>query len=100
MAGDHDTEACRFRLQVELRQTVQDVDGEAAYFHNFSLGQFARPGVVIDVASDGGYRGDGGELSENFGRADVSGVNDVVRALQSCEGFGAKQSVSVGDDAD
>jgi hypothetical protein len=30
VAGDQDFEACRFGLQVELRQIVQDVDGNAA----------------------------------------------------------------------
>ena len=100
MAGDHDFEACGLGLQVELRQIVQDVNGKAADLDNFSFRQFARPGVVVDVAADHGDGGDGCEGVENFGRADVSGVNDVLRALQSREGFGAKQAVSVGDDAD
>ena len=100
MAGDHDFESCCFGLQVELRQIVQNVDGKAGDLDNFSLGQSARPGVVIDVAANGGYGGDGCEGGENLGCANVSCMNDVLRALQSCERFGAKQSVSIGDDAD
>ena len=39
-------------------------------------------------------------MVEDFRRAYVSCVNDVVRSAQGVYGFGTKQAVSVGDDAE
>jgi hypothetical protein len=64
------------------------------------LPQSARPRILVDVAAYGAHRRDDCEFLENLGRADVSRVNDVMRALQSRNRFGAKQTVSIGDDAD
>ena len=60
----------------------------------------AGPGVFVDVAANRGERRERGKLVKDFGRADVTGVNDVGGTAQSGEGIGTKQAVSVGDDAD
>ena len=100
VAGDHDSESRHLRLQIELRQIVQHEDGNAAEFDDFRLRQSARPHVFVDVAADRAHRRNGCQVLKNLGRADVSRVNNVLRALQSGERFRAKQSVSIGDDAD
>ncbi len=40
------------------------------------------------------------EGGEDFGGADVAGVEDAVGALEGGEGFGAEQAVGVGDEAE
>lgn len=100
MAGDHDLEACCFRLQIEFRQVVQHVNGDAANLDSTGLRQFARPGILVDVAADGADGRDGCEFLQNLRRPDISGVDDSLRALQSSERFRTKQSMSVGNDAD
>ncbi len=79
---------------------MQYVDGNAANLDDFGLRQFARPGILVNVAADGVHRRDGCEFLQNLGRADISGVDDSLRALQSGERFRTKQSVRVGDDTD
>ena len=100
MAGDHDFESRHLRLQIEFRQIVQHEDGNDAEFDNFRLRQLARPGIPVYVAADRAHRRNGCEVLENLGRADISRVNDVLRALQRRECLWAKQPMSIGDDAD
>ena len=100
MPGDYDFESRDLRLQIEFRKIVQHEDGNAAEFNDFRLRQSARPGIPVDIAADCTHRRNGCEVLENLGRADISRVNDVLRALQGSARFGAKQSVRIGDDAD
>ena len=77
MPRDHDSEACRFRLQIQLSQVVQHKNGNTGELENFRLCQFARPRCCVDVAADGGHGRDGCELLKNLRRAHIPGVNDV-----------------------
>ena len=67
-----------FRLQIELRQVVQHINGKAADLDNFRLWQLARPCILVDVAANGGNWRDGCECGKDIGRADISRVNDVL----------------------
>lgn len=78
MAGNHDSEPCRFRPQIQLSKIVQNINGGAGEFDHFRLCQLARPWCFVDVAADGSDGRDDCELLENLGSANVSGVNDVV----------------------
>jgi hypothetical protein len=100
VAGDHDVESGGFGLEIEAREIVQDIDGNAGELDDFGFGEFAGPCLLVDVASDRGDGGDGGEFVENFGIADVTGMNDVLRALERSQSFGAQQAVGVGDYTD
>ncbi len=100
MAGDHRVESGCVGFQIELRQIVQHVDGNAAALDDVGRWQLAGPCGRIDIAADGGYGRDRRELLENLRRANVSRVNDVLRTAQRGESFRAKQAVGVGDDAD
>src|SRR6266852_2110355 len=74
---DH-AESRGFRLQVELAEIMQDVDGHAAGFDDFGSRESARPGVGVDVTSDRGYGRDLSERLDDLGSADVAGVKDAV----------------------
>ena len=78
MAEDHNLEAGRCRLQVEFREIVQHVDGNASELDDFSFRQLVGPGSLVDIAANGRHWRDGGKFFHNLGRADVSGVKDVV----------------------
>ena len=66
VAGDHNLESGGFRLQIELREIVQHVDGNAADLDDFGLRQVCAPTRLVDIAADGGHGRDGCELLENF----------------------------------
>ena len=100
VAGDDYVESGCVRLQIELREIVQHVDGNATYLDDFGHRQLAGPCGLIDIATDGGYRRDGCEFVKNLWRTNVSRVNDMLRTAQRGESFRAKQAVGIGDDAD
>jgi hypothetical protein len=100
VAADHNCEAGGSGIEVQFCQIVEDVDREAACFKHLDFGQLARPRSFVDVATYGGDGSNRGESWEDFWRADVAGVDDALRSAQGFDGFGAKQAVSVGDDAD
>jgi hypothetical protein len=97
---DHDLEPCRFRLQIELCQIVQNINRNAADLDDFSFRQPARPRGCVDIAANGRHGRENRELLKNFRRAHISRVNDVFRSAQRLDRFGPKQPVSVGNDAD
>lgn len=100
VAADHDGKSGGLRLDIELREIVQHMDENAGYFEHFGPGQLLCPCSFVNVPA---YRGDWGNCRKNFnyfGRADVSSVDDVIRAAQSFDCFGAQQAVGIGDDAD
>ncbi len=78
VARDHDVEPGRCRLHIKLREIVQQVDGNAAKLDNVSVRQLTGPYSLVDVAADSSQGCDRGELRQNLGRTDVSGVQDVV----------------------
>ena len=79
---------------------MQDVNRHAAEFDNFGLGEPPGPAAFVDVAANGSEGCNCCQFFENFGIADIPGVNDVVRAAQRSDRFRTKQPVRVGDDAD
>ena len=78
--GNDDIESRSFGLQIQLREIVQYVDGNAARFEDFSLRQLARPRIFVDISANGGYGRNGCELRNDFRRADVTCMDDVVRS--------------------
>ena len=100
MAGNDDCESGCLWLQVKLCQVMQHVNGNAGKFDDSSLREFPSPCTFIDVATNCCEGSNGPQLVENLRVADVAGVNDVFRSSQRLNGFGTKQAVRVGDDAD
>ena len=93
-------EPCDFRFQIEVVDCVKEVDGHAICFINLGSWQLLCPSAFVDVAADGGDWGDGCESRQDFRIADVSGVEDVVGAVEQVHRWQAKQAVCVGDDAE
>src|SRR5690348_11403762 len=79
---------------------MQHIYRDATDFDCFSLGQLARAGSLVNVAPGGGCRSKGAHFPENVDRTRAARVDDVLRAVQGCDGFGPKQSVGIGNDAD
>jgi hypothetical protein len=100
VAGDYDAESCSLRLQIQLREIVQDVNRDAGGLQHFGFWQPVRPGGFVDVAANRRHGREFRELFENFGRANVAGVNDLFGSAQSRDCLGTKQAVRVGNDAD
>jgi len=81
VAGDYGFEPGRCRLQIEFREIVQHVDGNASELDDFSFRQLAGPGGFVDIAANGGQWPNGRQFFQNLRSADVSRVKDAVRAL-------------------
>jgi hypothetical protein len=82
VARDHYLESCGFRLQFELRQIVHHVDGNAGDLDDFIFRKFTSPRPFVDVAADRSEGRKVCELFQDFWRANVAGVDDVLRASQ------------------
>ena len=79
---------------------MQNVDCNFPNFQHGILGQVSGPCTLIDIAANRRHRRDSGKLLKDFGRANISGMNDVSRPSQRLDGFGTQQTMRVGDDAD
>src|ERR1700688_5100995 len=100
VARTHGGEARRFGLQIQLREIVQNVDQNAGQFEHSILWQAAGPGVLIDIAANRSHGSNRFEFFQNLRRANVAGVDDVVRPARCVEGLSMHKTMSVGDDAD
>ena len=97
---DHGSESGGPRLEIELRNIVQQVNRDPSDLEHLGLRQPARPDCLVDVSADCSHGCDGCKLVENFGIADVARVNDALRPAQCIERFRPQQAVGVGDNAD
>jgi hypothetical protein len=77
VARDYDLKSRRLRLQIELRQIMQHVDGSAGDLDDFRLRQSARPRILIDVPANSGDRRDASKFLKNLQRTNVAGMNDL-----------------------
>ena len=100
VSRDHNSESGSFRFQIELRQIVQHINGNAAELDNLSFRQLPCPRPSIDIAANRRHGRNRRELLKNLRRANVSCVNDVLGPAQRLQRLRTKQPVRVGDDAD
>lgn len=100
VAVDRHAKSRGFWFQIELCQIVQDINRNAANFENFYVCKFARPCGFIDIAAHCDYRRDLFKSLQNFLRAHVACVNDVIGTLQSLNRLRTQQPMRVGDHAD
>ena len=100
VAEDHDGDAGGLGLEVEVCDGMQHVDQMAVELDGFGGGELGGGAGRVDVAADGGDGCDDSEAVEDGDVADVPSVEDVGRAAESVEGFGAEQAVGVGEDGD
>ena len=100
MAEDDRGKACGGGVQVQGEEFVEDVDEAAAYLDYPGVGQVGGPITPVGVAPDCVHRRDLVQGRDYLRVADVSGVDDELDAGQGFNGFGAQQTVGVGNDAD
>jgi hypothetical protein len=79
---------------------MQHIDGKPAEFEHLSFREVAGPCTLVDISAHRSHRSNLGKLLQYFWRADIAGMNDVLRSAQSCNGLRPQQTVRVGDDAD
>jgi hypothetical protein len=60
VARDHDVESGSFGFEVDARQIMQHVDGDARDLHDFCFRQFVGPRGFVDIAANRGDWRDGG----------------------------------------
>ena len=103
VAADDDGDACGFGVEVEPVDGMDEVEEAASEFYGFGFGELGTGAVGVGVAADGCHGSDLAQSGEYVRIADVSGVEDVVDGMpvgaQGCDGFGAEETVGVGDDA-
>ena len=100
VAANDGIEPRRLGVKVELLEIVEQIKTAAGGFNNRGKRKLLCPGLRIHIPPNGKDRCNEFELRENFGRANVSGVNDQLHTKQSALGFGTKEAVGIGNDAD
>lgn len=96
VAIEDDADACSVRMDVEIIKVVQHVDEAAAEFDGFGGGKIGAGTEDIDIAADGGGRGDTAELGEDVRITKVACVQDVIHACKHWKKFGTEETVGVG----
>ena len=79
---------------------VDDEDAHVADLEHRRLGYRRCPGAAIDIAAHRGDRREARQRGEDFGIADIAGMDDGVAAAQRRHGTGAELPVRVGDQPD
>ena len=100
MSADDSPNACGGGVQVEIVDGVDEVEKASAQLDGFGGVQIIEDRGGIHIAADGGEGSDLAQAIEDTRIVDVPGMEDVVDARQFGDGFGAEQTVCVGDDAD
>src|SRR5208282_5175150 len=91
VAVHHHAESASSQLQVELAEIMQHIDGNTAGFDDFGFRQSARPDVSVDVTADRGYGRDLRKRFEDFGGANVAGVEDAAGSAKGLDSLGPQQ---------
>ncbi len=99
VAADHGGESCGLRIEIKRLQVMKQVDVQPAKHGNLGFRKAARPGLPVDVATDGSDRRDLLECRDDLRCSDVAGVEDVVGSAQQSQSFWPQEPMCVGDDA-
>jgi len=78
VAADYGGEARSLGFQIQSRQIVKNINGDASDLDNLCFRQIARPRRCVDIAADSGNGCHAAKLLQDFWCAYVSGVNDMV----------------------
>ena len=88
------------RVDVECTQVVQDIDRDAADFHQFRFAQLARPCATIVVAAHCRDRRYIRQLGEHVAAADISRMQDMFNAIERAFSRRTQQVMCIGNEAD
>src|ERR1035441_9699245 len=87
------------RIKVELVQVMQDIHRRLVNLDYLGHGQRCGPGTLVDIASHCHDRSNLRQFVEDLWLAHIACMNDQFRALESIDGFGTQQPVSIRNDA-
>jgi len=95
MSADHHLMPSRRRVEGQILNIVENVEGSPSRLGYRSSRQVRHPRILVHIAFHSHYRGDRAKRIENFELADVPRVDDEVRSLKSTHGFVSQKPVSV-----
>ncbi|EEF25268.1 conserved hypothetical protein [Ricinus communis] len=98
VAGHDDPDAGRARVDVELLQVMDRVQGHGADVDAGAFRNRARPRCRVVVPADDRERGNGREALEDLRAADIAAVDDVVGPGEEIERLGPEQAGREADD--
>jgi hypothetical protein len=99
VSEDHDTEACREGIEVELGDVVEHIDGNTVYPKHLGLRDRFGPFTFVVVAT---HDRDWSEILERLnhsGVANVARVNDEIAAAKKLDRLGPQEAVSIRDES-
>jgi len=88
------------RLEAELGEVMDDVEGVDPDLDDIIDGQGGRPRTLIVVPPDCPDRRNGSKRIKDHGGADISAMHDEIRPAKPFQGLRPNQPVRVGDHAD
>lgn len=100
VAEDDQGDAGGGGVKVKLGDRVEHVDQVSGELDGFGRGQAGAGTGAVDVAANGGDRGDGAEGIKDGRVADITGVEDGVDAGDGGEDLGSEEAVGVGKDGE
>ena len=100
VAVNHRRETLRRRIDVQLREVVQDIETVRTRLDDLRQRQRLPPGAAIVVAAHGMRRRKLAQLLQDRRVADVARMDDEVATAKRIDRFGAQESVRIGDHPD
>ena len=98
--GKHCCEPRGCRLETELPEVVDDVEGVGPHLDHVIGGQLECPRALVVVTPDGANRGDGLKRVEHRWGPDVPAMDDEIGSAKPIDSFRPDQTVSVRDHPD
>jgi hypothetical protein len=100
VTGKDCREPGRRRVEGELVDVMNDVDGLGSELDRVIGGERERPWPLVVVAADGAHGSHRPERIQHRRSPDVSTVDDEIGSAKPIDGFGPDQPVRVGDHTD
>ncbi len=82
VAADYRIESRSLGFQVEIAEIVEHIEMESQGFDDSGHREFLGPGLSVHIPAHGKHGSNAFELGEDFGRPDISSVNDELHPGQ------------------
>ena len=95
----YDTEARRRRIEVKLRDVMQNIDGDVVNLEHRGVSQSVGPRAFVVVAT---HNGDWSQISEpfdDFRVSNVARVNNKIAAAEKGDRLWPQEAMGVGNEA-
>ncbi|KRR27208.1 hypothetical protein CQ13_22330 [Bradyrhizobium retamae] len=100
MAGNNHVDPALRRIKLQVLDVMKDMDRLLAKPDRLCIRIILRPRPFIDVPPDCNNRRNPAESVDDFGAADVTGMDDVGYAGQPLLGFRTQNPVCIRDNSD